>query len=111
MTKTYRFYYSLGVPVFDWPTGKTVVGHKFQSSSRNVPAYSLTDATEKLAKSVLTKHGDQAKLHLEQAFVSDKLFPSRYCKEDWQEINLDAATIAAFVVGANARALLAQGET
>ncbi len=106
MIKTYRFYFNLGVPVFDWPTGKQVTAHKWRRSVRNFFAYGLTDATEKFASSVITKHGHHAKLNLEQAFCSVTASPRITHKEDWAEINLDEATLAAFIVGTNARKLL-----
>lgn len=103
---TYRFYFDLGVPVFDWPTGKKAVSHKWRACARNVFAYSLTDATKKLAKGVITKWSMQAKLNLTKAFVSVVPSPSVGKREDWEAIDLDAATLAAFVVGTNAKVLL-----
>lgn len=106
MIRTYRFYCDLGVPVYDWPTGKRVVSYHWRSLKRSVAAYSLTDATERLAKAVITKWSANATLHLTEAFVSNVCAPRLTHVSDWDEINLDAATLAAFVVGTEARHLL-----
>ena len=106
MIKTYRFYFTLGVPVFSWPDGNRVEQHKFRKSSRSVFGYSLTDAIERFSKSVVTKHGIKAKLYLEQAFVSTTCSPRTSHREDWKEISVDSATLAAFVVGVQSRELL-----
>jgi hypothetical protein len=97
--KSYRFYFDKGVPVFDWPTGKTIMRYSWRHGARTIAAYSLTEAVQKLVAPVIQKHGSLAKLNLRKAYSGVE-------GADWKELDLSAPTIAAFVVGSQEREAL-----
>lgn len=104
MSKTYRFYFTLGSPIYD--LSGNLITRTFNKSRKNVLAHSLQDAIERLTKPMIAKYGKDARLYLEQGFVSNGCSPRVSHREDWEELNMDAAYLAEIVTGEQLKQLI-----
>ena len=92
--RVYRFQFDKGVPVFDWPTGKTVTRHKWRRGEKRVAAHSLIEAVRKLTAPVLKQYGAHAKLNVTRGFYTED------GGKNWIEVSLESVMASGFMVGA-----------